>query len=107
MGNRADVDSGPKLLTEAQLRTMLKGKSREVQVGPCLRPRYTGWGKCCQCVGKVAGDSCRFREFRIFEWAPYASLMVYQADGRVAVSIQTRPISSILLILRIPSSRRI
>ena len=59
--------AGPKTLNDTQLRKELKGKDRERQYGPCLRPRYKGWGKCTQCVAKMSGDSCRFRNFRMFK----------------------------------------
>jgi hypothetical protein len=51
---------------EAQIRAMLRGKWIERQIGTCQRPRYAKWGKCTQCVAKVGGDSCRFRDFRVF-----------------------------------------
>lgn len=63
---RADYHSGPKALTDAQIKGMLRGSTRERQMGPCLRPRYAKWGKCTQCVSKVGGDSCRFRDYRVF-----------------------------------------
>ncbi|ORY32100.1 hypothetical protein BCR39DRAFT_524154 [Naematelia encephala] len=56
----------PKVLTDAQLKVKLLGHEKEVQVAPCLRPRYAKWGKCTQCVAKAGGDSCRFRGYRVF-----------------------------------------
>lgn len=54
-------------LTDGQIKELLKGKTREVQLATCLRPRYAQWGKCTQCVSKVGGDSCRFKDYRVFK----------------------------------------
>ena len=47
---------------------MLAGKQTETQISVCLRPRYEKWGKCTQCIAKLGGDACRFRNFRTFKW---------------------------------------
>ncbi|KAL1407437.1 hypothetical protein Q8F55_006870 [Vanrija albida] len=59
-----------KTLTDVKIKEMLKGKDKEVQLAPCIRPRYGRWGKCTQCVSKVGGDSCRFRTYRTFPIDP-------------------------------------
>lgn len=59
-----------KTLTDAKLKEMLRGKTREVQLAPCIRPRYGCWGKCTQCVSKIGGDQCRFRNYRVFPLNP-------------------------------------
>ncbi|KAK4684539.1 hypothetical protein P7C73_g5636, partial [Tremellales sp. Uapishka_1] len=67
---QAYLCAGSKALTDAKIKEMLLGKTRELQMGPCLRPRYAQWGKCTQCVAKLGGDSCRFRGYRTFEIDP-------------------------------------
>ena len=61
----AKLTSG--LMNDAQIRDYLLGKDKEVQLAACLRQRYANWGKCTQCVSKVGGDSCRFRDYRVFK----------------------------------------
>lgn len=53
-------------LPEARLKALVRGKKRELQLAPCIRKRYDPWGKCTQCVSKIGGDSCRFRNYRVF-----------------------------------------
>jgi hypothetical protein len=53
-------------LTENRLKALVRGKKRELQLAPCIRKRYDPWGKCTQCVSKIGGDSCRFRNYRVF-----------------------------------------
>ena len=65
MRSPAQLTAG--LYNDAQIRDYLLGKDREVQMAACLRPRYHNWGKCTQCVSKVGGDSCRFRDYRVFK----------------------------------------
>jgi hypothetical protein len=62
----ASDTTGARTLTDAKIKEMLKGKDKEVQLAPCIRPRYGRWGKCTQCVSKLGGDSCRFRSYRTF-----------------------------------------
>ncbi|ORX39603.1 hypothetical protein BD324DRAFT_614310 [Kockovaella imperatae] len=59
-----------KVIIESQIKEHLLGKEFDVQITPCLRPRYAPWGKCTQCVSKSGGDSCRFRDFRKFRIDP-------------------------------------
>ncbi|WVQ77932.1 hypothetical protein IAT38_000012 [Cryptococcus sp. DSM 104549] len=66
----AERDGSPKPLNDVQIKKKLRGQTRETQVAPCLRARYTKWGKCTQCVSKVGGDSCRFRDYRVFPINP-------------------------------------
>ncbi|WWD15646.1 hypothetical protein CI109_100068 [Kwoniella shandongensis] len=63
----------PKGMTDALLKKNLQGKTREIQMAPCLRPRYAKWGKCTQCIAKIGGDSCRFRDYRVFSIDPETS----------------------------------
>lgn len=63
------LGSGAKVISDAQVIKSLKGQTRDIQMSPCLRPRYAKWGKCTQCISKHGGDSCRFRDFRVFELA--------------------------------------
>lgn len=69
-----------KTLSEMRLKAMVRGKTRETQLAPCIRPRYGQWGKCTQCVSKIGGDSCRFRNYRIF---PYAERLCYPLTPRL------------------------
>lgn len=57
---------GGKVLTDEAIVAALKGKHWDRQMSICIRPRYGKWGKCTQCIAKVGGDSCRFRDYRIF-----------------------------------------
>ncbi|WWC61433.1 uncharacterized protein I303_104017 [Kwoniella dejecticola CBS 10117] len=59
-----------KMLSDAMVKKLLKGKTTEVQMSACQRPRYGKWGKCTQCIAKLGGDSCRFRDFRTFPIDP-------------------------------------
>ncbi|WVR04951.1 hypothetical protein IAU60_001963 [Kwoniella sp. DSM 27419] len=60
----------PKAFTDVQIKKLLHGQTRELQLAQCQRPRYAKWGKCTQCIAKVGGDSCRFRDYRTFEIDP-------------------------------------
>lgn len=62
--------SGNKVIkySETQIKAKLRGRLSERQMATCQRPRYAKWGKCTQCVAKAGGDSCRFREFRVFPY---------------------------------------
>ncbi|OCF44720.1 hypothetical protein I317_01409 [Kwoniella heveanensis CBS 569] len=60
----------PKSLTDGAIKKLLAGKTKEVQLAACQRPRYAKWGKCTQCIAKLGGDSCRFRDYRTFEIDP-------------------------------------
>ncbi|KAK8870060.1 hypothetical protein IAR55_000630 [Kwoniella newhampshirensis] len=60
----------PKAVKDVDVKKMLQGKTREIQMAPCQRPRYAKWGKCTQCIAKVGGDSCRFRDYRVFSIDP-------------------------------------
>jgi hypothetical protein len=53
-------------MTDQRLREAVKGRAAELQAQPCIRGRYSRWGKCVQCIAKVGGDSCRFRDYRQF-----------------------------------------
>ncbi|TYJ55524.1 hypothetical protein B9479_003796 [Cryptococcus floricola] len=64
------VPTRAKIITEAQRKKILKGQTIEVQMSPCQRPIYAAWGKCTQCISKVSGDMCRFRDFRVFPIDP-------------------------------------
>ena len=55
-----------KAYNETQIRALLQGRTTETQLATCQRPRYAKWGKCTQCVAKNGGDTCRFRDFRVF-----------------------------------------
>ncbi|WVQ70399.1 uncharacterized protein L199_008626 [Kwoniella botswanensis] len=57
-------------MSDAMIKKLLKGKTKEVQLASCQRPRYGKWGKCTQCIAKLGGDSCRFRDFRTFPIDP-------------------------------------
>ncbi|CAK9781514.1 unnamed protein product [Cutaneotrichosporon oleaginosum] len=57
-------------LTDTRLKALVRGKRRELQLAPCIRKRYGPWGKCTQCVSKIGGDSCRFRNYRVFPLDP-------------------------------------
>ncbi|BEJ16184.1 hypothetical protein CspHIS471_0507890 [Cutaneotrichosporon sp. HIS471] len=57
-------------LPDARLRALVRGKDKELQLAPCIRKRYDPWGKCTQCVSKIGGDSCRFRNYRVFPLNP-------------------------------------
>ncbi|WWC69738.1 uncharacterized protein I206_103681 [Kwoniella pini CBS 10737] len=59
-----------KMFSDAMVKKLLKGKTKEVQMASCQRPRYGKWGKCTQCIAKIGGDSCRFRDFRSFPIDP-------------------------------------
>lgn len=67
-----------KTLSDQRLKAMVRGKTREVQLAPCIRQRYGKWGKCTQCVSKIGGDSCRFRNYRIF---PYVDWHLLRANS--------------------------
>ena len=58
--------TGVKPMTDARIKEVLKGKTEEYQMATCLRPRYKQWGKCTQCIQKNGGDSCRFKDVRVF-----------------------------------------
>lgn len=66
-----------KTLSEMRLKAMVRGKTRETQLAPCIRPRYGKWGKCTQCVSKIGGDSCRFRNYRIFPYVVSLFLLAH------------------------------
>jgi hypothetical protein len=53
-------------MTDQRLQNAIKGQTTELQCQPCLRDRYMPWGKCVQCIAKIGGDSCRFRNYRRF-----------------------------------------
>ncbi|KAI9105909.1 hypothetical protein DFS34DRAFT_35531 [Phlyctochytrium arcticum] len=38
----------------------------EIQNSSCMRPLYASFGKCKNCLGKVAGRACQFNGFRAF-----------------------------------------
>ncbi|WWD01723.1 hypothetical protein V866_008669 [Kwoniella sp. B9012] len=57
-------------MSDAMIKKLLKGTTKEVQLASCQRPRYGKWGKCTQCIAKLGGDSCRFRDFRTFPIDP-------------------------------------
>ncbi|WWC85206.1 uncharacterized protein L201_000065 [Kwoniella dendrophila CBS 6074] len=57
-------------MSDAVIKQQALGKTKEVQVSTCQRPRYGVWGKCTQCIAKVGGDSCRFRDLRSFPVDP-------------------------------------
>ncbi|GMK55738.1 hypothetical protein CspeluHIS016_0207940 [Cutaneotrichosporon spelunceum] len=57
-------------LPDARLKALVRGKDKEIQLAPCIRKRYGPWGKCTQCVSKIGGDSCRFRNYRVFPLNP-------------------------------------
>ncbi|OCF55107.1 hypothetical protein L486_07218 [Kwoniella mangroviensis CBS 10435] len=57
-------------MSDAMIKKLLKGRTKEVQLASCQRPRYGKWGKCTQCIAKLGGDSCRFRDFRTFPIDP-------------------------------------
>lgn len=59
--------SESKVWSDAHIQKFLTGRTREVQLGGCLKPRYAKWGKCTQCIAKLGGDSCRFRDYRVFQ----------------------------------------
>lgn len=65
-GPRALPPSRPRALNDQSIKKILVGKTEEVQLGVCLRERYKKWGKCTQCVSKLGGDCCRFRDYRVF-----------------------------------------
>lgn len=65
-GPRALPPSRPRALNDQSIKKFLVGKTEEVQLGICLRERYKKWGKCTQCVSKLGGDCCRFRDYRVF-----------------------------------------
>lgn len=66
--------SGNKVIkySETQIKAKLRGRLSERQMATCQRPRYAKWGKCTQCVAKAGGDSCRFREFRVFPYVTHS-----------------------------------
>jgi len=67
---RAHRVLGAKVLSEEKIIQILKGQTRDRQMAMCLRVRYAKWGKCTQCIAKLGGDSCRFKDFRVFRRVP-------------------------------------
>ncbi|WVN88947.1 uncharacterized protein L203_104162 [Cryptococcus depauperatus CBS 7841] len=70
------VTTRGKIMSESQIRKLLLGKSHEFQLAPCQRPRYAKWGKCTQCISKLPGDCCRFRDYRVFPIDPHTTEIV-------------------------------
>lgn len=93
------------MLTDEAIVAALKGKHWDRQMSICLRPRYGKWGKCTQCIAKVGGDSCRFRDYRIFPYV--ATIDVNRAISltQQTGSTQKQPKSWAQATLRTPNLR--